>query len=108
MSGTCVIGLQWGDEAKGKLVDLLTNRFDIVVRYQGGANAGGDGRRAHDDCRGQCGVACGHRTHFEGFRRKRMLRGDQPTRGTESEERMYKAAPASRLLTEPTHFFREA
>ena len=40
MSGTCVIGLQWGDEAKGKLVDLLTARFDIVVRYQGGANAG--------------------------------------------------------------------
>ncbi len=39
-TGTCVIGLQWGDEAKGKLVDLLTHRFDIVVRYQGGANAG--------------------------------------------------------------------
>ncbi len=37
---TCVIGLQWGDEAKGKLVDLLTPRFDLVVRYQGGANAG--------------------------------------------------------------------
>ena len=35
-----MIGLQWGDEAKGKLVDLLTSRFDIVVRYQGGANAG--------------------------------------------------------------------
>jgi len=34
---TCVIGLQWGDEAKGKLVDLLTPRFEIVVRYQGGA-----------------------------------------------------------------------
>ncbi len=40
MPGTCVIGLQWGDEAKGKLVDLLTTQFDIVVRYQGGANAG--------------------------------------------------------------------
>ncbi|MFO0904606.1 MAG: adenylosuccinate synthase [Pirellulales bacterium] len=40
MPGTCVIGLQWGDEAKGKIVDLLTARFDIVVRYQGGANAG--------------------------------------------------------------------
>lgn len=40
MSGTCVIGLQWGDEAKGKLVDLLTEQHDIVVRYQGGANAG--------------------------------------------------------------------
>ncbi len=40
VAGTCVIGLQWGDEAKGKLVDLLTPNFDIVVRYQGGANAG--------------------------------------------------------------------
>lgn len=40
MPGTCVIGLQWGDEAKGKIVDLLTENHDIVVRYQGGANAG--------------------------------------------------------------------
>ena len=40
MSGTSVIGLQWGDEAKGKLVDLLASQFDLVVRYQGGANAG--------------------------------------------------------------------
>ncbi len=40
MSGQAVIGLQWGDEAKGKLVDILTKSNDIVVRYQGGANAG--------------------------------------------------------------------
>ena len=40
MPATCVVGLQWGDEAKGKIVDLLTGRNDIVVRYQGGANAG--------------------------------------------------------------------
>ena len=40
MPGTCVIGLQWGDEAKGKIVDLLTDQHDVVVRYQGGANAG--------------------------------------------------------------------
>jgi len=40
MPGTCVIGLQWGDEAKGKIVDLLTRQHDFVVRYQGGANAG--------------------------------------------------------------------
>ncbi|MDP6722849.1 MAG: adenylosuccinate synthetase, partial [Pirellulaceae bacterium] len=40
MAGTCVIGLQWGDEAKGKLVDLLTTHFEIVVRFLGGANAG--------------------------------------------------------------------
>ncbi len=40
MPGTCVVGLQWGDEAKGKLVDILTESHEIVVRYQGGANAG--------------------------------------------------------------------
>ena len=40
MAATCVIGLQWGDEAKGKIVDILTAQNEIVVRYQGGANAG--------------------------------------------------------------------
>ena len=37
---TCVIGLQWGDEGKGKIVDFLAERADAVVRYCGGANAG--------------------------------------------------------------------
>ena len=40
MPATCVIGLQWGDEAKGKHVDILTRQHDLVVRYQGGSNAG--------------------------------------------------------------------
>ncbi len=40
MASTCVVGLQWGDEAKGKIVDLLTGDHHIVVRYNGGANAG--------------------------------------------------------------------
>ncbi len=40
MPSTCVVGLQWGDEAKGKIVDLLCDQHDVVVRYQGGANAG--------------------------------------------------------------------
>jgi adenylosuccinate synthase len=35
-----IIGAQWGDEGKGKIVDLLAERFDIVARYQGGHNAG--------------------------------------------------------------------
>src|SRR5262245_38365395 len=35
-----VLGAQWGDEGKGKIVDLLTPEFDIVARYQGGHNAG--------------------------------------------------------------------
>ena len=37
---TCVVGLQWGDEGKGKIVDLITENADVVVRYCGGANAG--------------------------------------------------------------------
>ncbi|QDU63193.1 Adenylosuccinate synthetase [Planctomycetes bacterium Pan216] len=40
MATTCVVGLQWGDEAKGKVVDLLTAKHDMVVRFNGGANAG--------------------------------------------------------------------
>ena len=37
---TCITGLQWGDEGKGKVVDILAENCDIVVRYSGGANAG--------------------------------------------------------------------
>jgi len=37
---SCVVGLQWGDEGKGKVVDILAEDSDIVVRYGGGANAG--------------------------------------------------------------------
>ena len=40
MPATSVIGLQWGDEAKGKVVDLLAEKHDVVIRYQGGNNAG--------------------------------------------------------------------
>ncbi len=40
MASTCVVGLQWGDEAKGKIVDILTREHQWVVRYNGGANAG--------------------------------------------------------------------
>ena len=40
MSVLSVVGGQWGDEGKGKVVDLLAGRADVVARYQGGANAG--------------------------------------------------------------------
>jgi len=40
VSVTSVVGLQWGDEAKGKIVDILTDSHQVVVRYQGGNNAG--------------------------------------------------------------------
>ncbi len=40
MANTCVIGLQWGDEGKGKIIDILAADYDIIARYQGGGNAG--------------------------------------------------------------------
>jgi adenylosuccinate synthase len=40
MPGLVVVGTQWGDEGKGKIVDLLSDQADVVVRYQGGHNAG--------------------------------------------------------------------
>ena len=40
MPGVVVVGSQWGDEGKGKVVDLLTEQADVVARYQGGNNAG--------------------------------------------------------------------
>ena len=40
MSVTMVVGAQWGDEAKGKIVDLLSQQADIVARFNGGDNAG--------------------------------------------------------------------
>ena len=35
-----ILGLQWGDEGKGKIVDFLAEKYDIVARFQGGPNAG--------------------------------------------------------------------
>src|SRR6478736_4608050 len=40
MPNVVVVGAQWGDEGKGKVVDLLTQHADVVVRFQGGNNAG--------------------------------------------------------------------
>ena len=40
MACTAIVGINWGDEGKGRMVDLLTEQIDIVVRYPGGGNAG--------------------------------------------------------------------
>ena len=40
MGNLVVVGTQWGDEGKGKVVDLLSEQADIIVRFQGGHNAG--------------------------------------------------------------------
>ena len=40
MSIDLLLGLQWGDEGKGKIVDVLTENYDIIARFQGGPNAG--------------------------------------------------------------------
>ncbi|HAE27390.1 MAG TPA: adenylosuccinate synthase, partial [Hyphomonas adhaerens] len=40
MAGVVVVGAQWGDEGKGKIVDVFTPKYDIIARFQGGPNAG--------------------------------------------------------------------
>ena len=40
MSNCAIVGINWGDEGKGRMVDMLTDRFDYVIRFQGGGNAG--------------------------------------------------------------------
>ena len=40
MAGTVIVGAQWGDEGKGKVIDLLAEQADLVIRFQGGNNAG--------------------------------------------------------------------
>ena len=40
MANTILVGAQWGDEGKGKIIDVLTESADLVVRSQGGSNAG--------------------------------------------------------------------
>jgi adenylosuccinate synthase len=40
MSNIVLVGAQWGDEGKGKIVDLLSSDMDVIVRFQGGNNAG--------------------------------------------------------------------
>ena len=87
---TClvVVGAQWGDEGKGKLVDVLAERADLVVRYQGGANAGPHGR---------------HRRHpvhpaADPLRHSppaRHLRGGQ-RRGARARDLLRRAGPARR------------
>ena len=37
---TAIVGINWGDEGKGRMVDLLSSDYDIICRYQGGNNAG--------------------------------------------------------------------
>ena len=40
MSNCAIVGVNWGDEGKGRIVDLVSENYDIVIRYQGGGNAG--------------------------------------------------------------------
>ena len=40
MSNCAIVGINWGDEGKGRMVDYFANQFDVVIRYQGGNNAG--------------------------------------------------------------------
>ena len=40
MSNCAIVGINWGDEGKGRMVDLIAREYDVVCRYQGGNNAG--------------------------------------------------------------------
>ena len=40
MANCAIVGINWGDEGKGRMVDLISQEYDIVARYQGGNNAG--------------------------------------------------------------------
>ena len=40
MSNCAIVGINWGDEGKGRMVDLIAKEYDVVCRYQGGNNAG--------------------------------------------------------------------
>jgi len=40
MNNTAIVGVNWGDEGKGRIVDLFSSDYNIVIRYQGGGNAG--------------------------------------------------------------------
>ena len=56
---TCaIVGINWGDEGKGRVVDLLTADYDIVIRYQGGGNAG----EPVEGNRGSGGQGCARNT----------------------------------------------
>ena len=52
MAVDVILGLQWGDEGKGKIVDYLAEKYDLVCRFQGGPNAGHtikiDGNKSFD------------------------------------------------------------
>ena len=60
MKNVVVVGSQWGDEGKGKIVDWLSDQADVVIRFQGGHNAGHtlviDGVRRIIAC--QCQLVC--------------------------------------------------
>ena len=60
MANCAIVGINWGDEGKGRMVDLLTEDYDVVVRFQGGGNAvrgGGDCPRPPDLARARSATA---------------------------------------------------
>ncbi len=75
MAVDLLLGLQWGDEGKGKIVDVFTKKYDIIARFQGGPNAGHtlefDGKKHvlhtipsgifHEKHYQPCRERCGHR-----------------------------------------------
>ena len=61
MPSTVLVGTQWGDEGKGKITDLIAGKYDYVVRFQGGNNAGHKAQKklTKRECYGSTGFAAG-------------------------------------------------
>ena len=104
MACTCVVGLQWGDEAKGKIVDLLTEQHDFVVRYNGGANAGHTvvhGGKTFKLSLLPTGVL--RRTSLGHRQRRRRLPAALPRRGRPTCARPASPSAATSLVSDHAH-----
>ena len=63
MKSIVVVGAQWGDEGKGKIVDFVAASFDYVARYAGGHNAGGRKDKEHPEHDPEEAYGAGHAGH---------------------------------------------
>ena len=102
MPATVIVGAQWGDEGKGKIVDLLAQHSDLVCRYQGGPNAGhtiiADGE-TYKFKHMPSGILWGKECVLgAGLRRRpgRVRRGARRTRGARDLDRDRPRCPATR------------
>ena len=93
MPGIVIVGAQWGDEGKGKIVDLLAERADVVVRFQGGNNAGHTIVRGDEDVQVPPDPV-GHPLPGQDVR-DRQRRRDRPARADRRDRRAARRAAST-------------